>query len=92
MQPLIIIGIILLILGYLVSVKKQTWLLSGFNEKRVPDKRKLSLLVGRYNGLVGTLFVIAGFLGFPSVETFLIPLFIAGYVILIVYVNVRMVE
>ncbi|MGE7921305.1 DUF3784 domain-containing protein [Viridibacillus sp. NPDC093762] len=43
---LFIIGLIFLGLGFCVGVKKMTWLLSGFNEKRVKDKTKLAHLVG----------------------------------------------
>ncbi|WP_174613713.1 hypothetical protein [Virgibacillus ihumii] len=38
------IGVLLIIFSYLIGVKKQTWLLSGFNQNRIRDKEKL------YNG------------------------------------------
>ena len=43
---LFIIGIALLIVSYLVGVKKQTWLLAGFNEKMVENKSLLGTIAG----------------------------------------------
>lgn len=43
---LFIIGMALLIVSYLVGVKKQTWLLAGFNEKIVENKSLLGTIVG----------------------------------------------
>lgn len=40
------IGVALLIVSFLVGVKKQTWLLAGFNEKVFHDKTILSVTVG----------------------------------------------
>lgn len=87
----LIIGGILLVLGFLVGIQKKTWLLAGFNEKRVPDKNKLAALVGGYNGIMGVLFLIAGVLSFNYTEGIFMIL-VAGYIALIVYVNVKMVE
>lgn len=88
---LLIIGGILLVLGYLVGVKKKTWLLSGFNEKRVSDKNKLSLLVGGFNGIMSMLFLAAGATSFEYVQI-LFAILILGFVALIIYVNVKMVD
>lgn len=43
---LLIIGIVLLLITYLVAVKKQTWLLAGFNEKMIKNKSLLGKVVG----------------------------------------------
>ena len=43
---LFIIGIALLIVSYLVGVKKETWLLAGFNEKMVENKSLLGTITG----------------------------------------------
>ncbi|WP_226672417.1 DUF3784 domain-containing protein [Rossellomorea aquimaris] len=43
---LLIIGIALLLVSYLVGVKKQTWLLAGFNEKMVKNKSLLGTITG----------------------------------------------
>lgn len=88
---LLMIGGILLILAFLIGVKKNTWLLSGFNEKRVSDKNKLSILVGGFNGIMSVLFLFAGILSFHSPQSLLIIL-LAGNILLIAYVNARMVD
>ncbi|MET3697879.1 hypothetical protein SAMN05877753_104243 [Bacillus oleivorans] len=41
-QHFIVIGALLLVLAYLIGYKKQTWLLSSFNYKRVKDQKKIS--------------------------------------------------
>lgn len=87
----LIIGGVLLVLGYLVGIQKKTWLLAGFNEKRVTDKNKLAALAGGYTGVMGILFLIAGILSFEFVQGLFMALLV-GYISLIVFVNVKMVE
>ena len=65
---LIIMGLIFLALGYLVGVKRMAWLLSGFNEKQVKDKLKLSNLVGGTQIILGGLLMVGGFVGLQSEE------------------------
>jgi hypothetical protein len=43
---LLTIGIALLLVSYLVGVKKQTWLLAGFNEKMIRNKSLLGTVTG----------------------------------------------
>lgn len=90
-QDLIIFGTIFLVLGFLVGVKKMTWLLSGFNEKRVRDKKKLAHLVGGTEAVLGIVLIIGGILGVDSPK-FLIMLCIAIMMGLVFYVNSRMAE
>jgi cellobiose-specific phosphotransferase system component IIC len=88
---LLIVGGILLIISFLVGVKKQTWLLSGFNEKRVSNKNKLSFLAGGYMGIMSILFLAAGVMSFQHVKS-LFTIMLLGFVVLIIYVNVKMVD
>lgn len=88
---LVLIGVVFLVLGYLVGVKKLTWLLAGYNEKRVKDKNKLALLVGGTFALLGVGIAISGFAGIQQAET--IMYVTVGIILLeLVYVNVKMVE
>ena len=87
----IIIAIILFILAYLIGVRKQTWLLSGFNEQQVRDKDKLAGLVGSFNLIMGMVMVGGAFIKHPDAQA-LIPILVIGYVILIAYVNTKMVD
>ena len=83
--------LVLLILGYFVGVKKFTWLLAGYNEKRVKDKNKLARLVGSTLALLGVIIIICGFIGMQETE-YLIMFAAAILLIELVYVNAKMVE
>lgn len=92
MSPhLLFLGALFLLLGYLVGVRKQTWLLSGFNQHRVRDKDRLARLVGGYTFLAGTVLVAIGLVN-PSGGEAALPIAVAGFIALLVYVNMRMVE
>lgn len=86
-----IIGFIFLVMGFLVGVKKFTWLLAGYNEKRVKDKGKLARLVGGTFALIGAVLLICGIVGVQQLE-----MLVMGAVVIIimevVYVNARLVE
>ncbi|MGV2622427.1 UNVERIFIED_CONTAM: DUF3784 domain-containing protein [Halobacillus marinus] len=43
---LLLLGIVLLGVSFLVGVKKQTWLLAGFNEKMIRNKSLLGTVTG----------------------------------------------
>ena len=90
-QSFIIIAMILFVFAYLIGVKKQTWLLSGFNEQQVRDKDKLASLVGSFNLIMGIIMVGGAFIKHPDAQA-LIPIVVIGYVILIAYVNTKMVD
>ncbi|UVI28513.1 DUF3784 domain-containing protein [Paenibacillus spongiae] len=92
MSPhMLLLGIVFLVLGYLIGVKKKVGLLAGFNQHRVKDKDKLAQLVGGYNLVIGTLMVLASFIDNPNAEA-IIPLAVLGFFILLGYVQTRMVE
>lgn len=88
---LIVVGFIFLLFGYLVGVKKLTWLLAGYNEKRVKDKKKLAILVGGTFAILGIGLLIFGFIGFKQAETIMMAAI--GVILLeVVYVNAKMVH
>ncbi|SIQ73619.1 DUF3784 domain-containing protein [Priestia flexa] len=74
-----------------IGVKKQTWLLSGYNQQRVRDKDKLARLVGAYNFIMGMMMLGGAFISHPDVQI-LFPILIIGYLVLLGYVNTKMVE
>jgi len=88
---LVIIGGVFLVFGYLVGVKKLTWLLAGYNEKRVKNKNKLARLVGITLALLGVVLLISGFAGVKETE-YIIMSSVAILLIEVVYVNAKMVE
>ncbi|WP_374718231.1 DUF3784 domain-containing protein [Neobacillus sp.] len=87
----VVLGVIFLVLAYLVGVKKQTYWLSGFNQHRVRDKKKLGTIVGSYSFVVAVVLIMSGFVRILPLEI-LMPLIVIGYLLLIVYVNAKMVE
>ncbi|AVP47664.1 DUF3784 domain-containing protein [Bacillus cereus] len=88
---LFIVAIISFALAYFIGVKQYTWLLSGFNERRVPDKVKLSKIVGLYNLIAGVIATIGSVFTTPNV-TIVIPIILIGHFIIAAYVNTRMVQ
>ncbi|HHT7237280.1 MULTISPECIES: DUF3784 domain-containing protein [Bacillus] len=88
---LFILAIISFALAYFIGVKQYTWLLSGFNERRVPDKVKLSKIVGLYNLIAGVIATIGSVFTTPNVKI-VIPIIVIGHVIIAAYVNTRMVQ
>ncbi|PHD33364.1 DUF3784 domain-containing protein [Bacillus toyonensis] len=88
---LFIVAILSFALTYFIGVKQYTWLLSGFNERRVPDKVKLSKIVGLYNLVAGVIATIGSVFTTPNV-TIVIPIIIIGHFIIAAYVNTRMVQ
>ncbi|MEO4055645.1 DUF3784 domain-containing protein [Solibacillus sp. CAU 1738] len=88
---LIIISAIFLVFGFLVGVKKMTWLLAGFNEKRVTDKTKLSRLVGSTMAILGAVLLVCGLVGVANPDYFIMASI--GIILLqIIYVNMKLVE
>jgi len=88
---LFILAIISFALAYFIGVKQYTWLLSGFNERRVSDKVKLSKIVGLYNLTAGAIATIGSVFTTPNAKI-LFPIIIIGHVIIAAYVNTRMVQ
>ncbi|CAH2463761.1 MULTISPECIES: DUF3784 domain-containing protein [Bacillus] len=88
---LFVVAIISFALAYFIGVKQYTWLLSGFNERRVPDKVKLSKIVGLYNVIAGVIATIGSVFTAPNVKI-VIPIIVIGHVIIAAYVNTRMVQ
>lgn len=86
-----IIGLILIALGLIVGVGKQTWLLTGFNEKRVKSKTLLANLVGGFFVIMGILFVVSGIYSLLS-EQILVGMLIIGLFTLIIYTNIKLVD
>lgn len=87
------LGILFLIGAYLVGIKKQTWLLTGFNQHRVRNKEKLAKITGGYLYLpLAIVMLISSFINYPYEDIVLIILIITSVAIAISYVNAKMVE
>lgn len=87
----LLVGIIVVVLSYLVGIKKFTWLLAGYNEGRVLDKDKLAKLVGITYFILGVILILNGFFSLKLLEY----LAIIGVVIVLLevfYVNFKLVR
>lgn len=86
---LILISFVLFILSYFIGVKKQIWLLPGFNERRIRNKEKASKLVGLSSLVGGLLTLTAGFILAirPEIVIFIL---IAGYIFLVIYTHKKL--
>jgi ABC-type molybdate transport system permease subunit len=65
--------------------------LTGFNQHRVRDKKKLGGIVGAYSFAVAVVLIVSGFIQIIPLPV-IMPLVVVGYLLLVVYVNARMVE
>ncbi|AXK19374.1 DUF3784 domain-containing protein [Bacillus sp. COPE52] len=88
---LFILAIISFALAYFIGVKQYTWLLSGFNERRVLDKVKLSKIVGLYNLFAGVIATIGSVFTTPNVKI-IVPIILIGHFIIAIHVNTRMIH
>lgn len=88
---LLIIGVVIVAISYLVGIKKFTWLLAGYNEKRVNDKTKLAKLVGITYFILGVIMILNGIFNIKALEYFVV----LGFVIVVMeifYVNIKLVR
>ncbi|MFC4559007.1 DUF3784 domain-containing protein [Virgibacillus kekensis] len=89
----LIIGIALLLVSYLVAVKKQTWLLAGFNEKNKKNKSLLGKITGGSFFLpLGFLVVIHSFIDYPYEATVLIVAMLVLLTVTYVLINRRLLD
>ncbi|MFC4404103.1 DUF3784 domain-containing protein [Gracilibacillus xinjiangensis] len=90
---LLIIGIALLLVSYLVAVKKQTWLLAGFNEKNIKNKELLSKVAGGFFFLpFGLLVVISSIIEYPYENTVLILAMLVLLTGVYLYINRKLLD
>jgi hypothetical protein len=90
---LLVIGIALLLVSYLVAVKKQTWLLAGFNEKMTKNKTLLGTVTGGVFFLpLGLLVVINSFIDYPYELMVLIIAMLILLTIVYVFINRRLLD
>ncbi|MFZ3580303.1 DUF3784 domain-containing protein [Virgibacillus sp. DJP39] len=90
---LLIIGIALLVVAYLVAVKKQTWLLAGFNEKAIKNKDLLGKVTGGVFFLpLGLLVVMSSLIEYPYEKTVLIVAMLFLLTTVYLFINRRLLD
>ncbi|MEH7402207.1 MULTISPECIES: DUF3784 domain-containing protein [Bacillaceae] len=90
---LLVIGIVLLMVSYLVAVKKQTWLLAGFNEKMIKNKSMLGTVTGAGFFLpLSLLVIINSFINYPYEKTVLITIMLILLTIVYLFINRKLLD
>ncbi|WP_226659015.1 DUF3784 domain-containing protein [Guptibacillus hwajinpoensis] len=85
---LFIIGIALLIVSYLVGVKKQTWLLAGFNEKMVENKSLLGTITGLLFFLpLGVIIIVMSIIDFKHKSLIILIAMVVLYAAVAILIN-----
>ncbi|WP_088007687.1 DUF3784 domain-containing protein [Indiicoccus explosivorum] len=89
---LIVISFLFFFCAYFVGIRKQTWVLSGFNQARVRDKDRLAKIAGFFLLNSGLFMLLNGLIHIPYQDSFLAPVILAYGVGTILYVNKKLVE
>ncbi|WP_286141687.1 DUF3784 domain-containing protein [Bacillus sp. AFS001701] len=90
---LLIIGIALLLVSFLVAVKKQTWLLAGFNEKMIKNKSLLGKVVGGGFFLpVSLLIIFNSFIDYPYEVTVLMIIMLILLTMVYLFINRKLLD
>ncbi|MBN8192919.1 DUF3784 domain-containing protein [Bacillus sp. NTK074B] len=90
---LLIIGIALLLVSFLVGVKKQTWLLAGFNEKKVKNKSLLGTITGLLFFLpVGLIVIINSIIDYAHEGTVLVVAIMFLLTSVYLFINRRLLD
>lgn len=82
---LLIIGLVLLLFGYLIGVKQRIELLTFVRNKNVKDKKKVADILGGSQIVLGAILVTLGGIGFEN-DPMLIVFVLTILLILSVYV------
>jgi Domain of unknown function (DUF3784) len=87
------IGVALLLISYLVGVKKQTWLLAGFNEKMIKDKSLLGTITGMLFFLpLGLLGIVNSLLDYAHEGTIFVIVMLVLLTVVYVFINRKLLK
>jgi hypothetical protein len=90
---LLMIGLALLLISYLVGVKKQTWLLAGFNEKMIKNKSLLGTVTGLLFFLpLGLMIIINSFIDYAYEGAVLVVVMLVLLTGVYVFINRRLMD
>lgn len=90
---LLVIGLALILVSYLVGVKKQTWLLAGFNEKMIKNKSLLGTITGLLFFLpLGLIVIINSFIDYAYEGTILVVFMLVLLTGVYVFINRRLMD
>jgi hypothetical protein len=90
---LLLIGLALVLISYLVGVKKQTRLLAGFNEKMIKNKSLLGTITGLFFFLpLGLMVIINCFIDYAHEGTILVVVMLVLLTGVYVFINRRLMD
>ncbi|NTU26801.1 DUF3784 domain-containing protein [Bacillus tequilensis] len=87
---LILIAMLFFCVAYMAGIKKQTWLLSGFQESRIRDKDRLARIAGYFFLNSGIFILLNGFISYQGQDQLIPPIILAYGAGVIIYVNKRL--
>ncbi|HZH59510.1 MAG TPA: DUF3784 domain-containing protein [Metabacillus sp.] len=86
------VAILFIIVAYYVGIKKQTWILRGFNQTRIRDKDRLAKIAGYFFLNSGFFLLLNGIINIPYQDSFTPSTILAYGVCTIIYVHKTLVE
>lgn len=86
---LLVFGVVLVVCGYLIGVKKLWQLLAGVQIKRAKDPEKAANFLATMMLVVGAFVITMGIVGAAPAETVLTPV-VFVLLLAVLYVNVKM--
>lgn len=86
---LLIFGVIFVVCGYLIGVKKLWQLLAGVQIKRAKDPEKVANFLATIMLVIGAFVITAGVIGITPAETVLTPV-VFVVLLAVLYVNAKM--
>lgn len=89
----VVVGVLISALGLYVGIFNQTWILAGFNEKKVKNKNLLAKIAGFAMIVpIGLFIIVMSFLQFDNKETIVATALIAYILLFVTYVNMKLVN
>ncbi|MEK9197144.1 DUF3784 domain-containing protein [Ureibacillus sp. 179-F W5.1 NHS] len=88
----ITVAILFIFVAYYVGVKKQTWILKGFNQERIRDKDRLAEIAGFFFLNSGFFLLLNGVIHIPYQDSFTPSIILAYGACTIIYVHKTLVD
>jgi hypothetical protein len=88
----VFIGVVFVISAYFINVKKKLRFLRGYNQERIRDKKKFIELVSAFYLVSGAILILVPFIFSWVWSIAAVQYVVLANLVLIIYVNVRMVD
>ncbi len=88
----LIIAILFIFIAYFVGIKKETWILKGFNQERIRDKGRLANVAGFFFLNSGFFLLLNSIINIPYQDSFTPSTILVYGVCTIIYVHKTLVD